>query len=138
MATISVRACRGAEHNRPGGQRAAEGVGRQRGAPQGDAGHKQEPVRPRWGFSPITTDNLWEACQSCHPLCLGRPFGLPEPALGVQMTSGEACCAGDVITALGNKDASHIPYRNSKLVGAPLTPCKVCLSELCFMPCDLH
>lgn len=23
---------------------------------------------------------------------------------------------GDVITALGNKDATHIPYRNSKLV----------------------
>ena len=27
------------------------------------------------------------------------------------------CLSGDVITSLGNKDATHIPYRNSKLVG---------------------
>ena len=63
--------------------------------------------------------------QGCHALCLGRLYGFPKPALGVQMTSGEECCAGDVITALGNKDASHIPYRNSKLVGAPLTDADV-------------
>ena len=67
-----------------------------------------------------------------------RPNGLPEPALGVHMMPDDKCCAGDVITALGNKDASHIPYRNSKLVGAPLTPCKCACQGLCFMPCDLH
>ena len=38
---------RGAESDRPGGQRAAEGVRRQRRAPEGDAGHQQEPVRAR-------------------------------------------------------------------------------------------
>ena len=65
-------------------------------------------------------EKLWESCQGCGPLIRGRFYGLSGPALGVQLTSGEECCAGDVITALGNKDASHIPYRNSKLVGAVL------------------
>lgn len=58
MAKISVFAFRGAEPDRPGGQRAAEGVGRQRGAPQGDPGHQQEPVRPWWGLSSITTGHM--------------------------------------------------------------------------------
>ena len=48
----------------------------------------------------------------------------------MQLTTGEECCAGDVITALGNKDASHIPYRNSKLVGALLQPCECALHAM--------
>lgn len=77
-----------------------------------------------------TESNTYPICTSLHPLCIAGKLHLIDLAgserVGKTDATGDRLkeaqninkslsALGEVINALGNKKATHVPYRNSKL-----------------------